>query len=317
MLHVASALAALAVLLLFIAVWRLAPRRNAVGERLETYTAPADAPATDSAPQRKGGLARWLGRLGGAKRPSRSGQRLATLLAQADVPLAPSEFVMIMLVAGSIGFLVAAWRLGLLAGLGFGIVLAAVPVFWARWKRSRRRRQVGEQLPDVLTLITGALKAGYGLAQAISVVASQGPDPSAKEYERVVRATELGSSLPRALRDMARRIGNDDVDLLVTAIDVQYEVGGSLSTVLENISVTIRERVRILREVRTLTAQQRMSGMVLAALPVAMAAFIWFAQPDFFNPFFEAGWIRFLPFLVVGMVVVAFFLIQRIVDIKV
>ncbi len=169
----------------------------------------------------------------------------------------------------------------------------------------------------MLTLVLGALKAGYGLAQAIDAVAHEGPQPSATEYARIVRATELGVSLPRALDDMAKRIGSDDIDLLVTAINIQYEVGGNLSTVLANIADTIRERIRILREVRSLTAQQRLTGTILSFLPVGLAVCSLLMQPGFFAPFFEPGWARFMPMAAVVMMVVAYVIMQRILDIEV
>ena len=133
----------------------------------------------------------------------------------------------------------------------------------------------------------------------------------------MVRAIGLGLPLQRALEGMAERIDSDDLDLVVTAINVQYEMGGNLSTVLETISDTIRERVRVLREVRVLTAQQRLTGMILALLPIALAIVMSLIRPGYFDPFFEPGWPRIMPFMAIGMMVVGFFLIQKIVNIKV
>jgi tight adherence protein B len=306
----ASVLAAVAVLVVFVAAWRLAPRHALVDERLAAYGSPTLAPEKPAAQRGEGRLARRLGR-------SRTGERVATLLSQADMPLTAGEYMLLSLAIGAVGYVLGAWRIHPLVGLVLGVLGAAGPLFWARMARSRRRRAIGNQLPDVLTLITGALRAGYGLAQAIDVVAREGPQPSAKEYARVLRATELGVSLPRALDDMAKRVDVDDVNLLVTAINVQHEVGGNLSAVLDSIAGTIRERVRILREIRTLTAQQRMTGYILAAMPIGLAAVFAFIQPGYFNPFFEPGWVRMMPIAALGMMGIAFFLIQRILDIKV
>ena len=120
-----------------------------------------------------------------------------------------------------------------------------------------------------------------------------------------------------ALDAMAERIQSDDLALVVTAINIQYEMGGNLSAVLETISDTIRERVKVLRDVRTLTAQQRMTGMILALLPVGLAASIALMQPGYFDPFFEPGWPRLMPVASLVMMGIGFFLIQKIVDIKV
>ncbi|MGL4649525.1 MAG: type II secretion system F family protein [Caldilineaceae bacterium] len=308
-----AALVAFAVMLIFFSVWRLAPRRNDVGERLGNFGTPqeeAQAAIQDPGADTENRLAKRLGN-------TKMAGRFATLLSQADLPLTAGEFLLVVFGAALIGFLLGAWRVSLLVGVAIALVVGYLPIMWAQRARTKRRRLLANQLPDVLTLVTGALRAGYGLSQALDVVAREGPQPSAREYARVLRATELGIALPRALDDMARRIGSDDVDLLVTAINVQYEVGGNLSKILDNIGETIRERIRILREIRTLTSQQRLTGYILAFLPVGLAILITFMQPDYFDPFFEPGIVRFLPFVAGGMMLMAFVLIQKILDIEV
>ncbi len=126
-------------------------------------------------------------------------------------------------------------------------------------------------------MLVGGLKAGYGLSQAITVVADELPSPTATEFRRVLRAMHLGVPLPIALDDMASRVQSDDLDLVVTAIAVQSELGGNLAQVLDTIGETIRERIRILAEVRVLTSQQRATGYILALLPVGLAIGI---RPD-------------------------------------
>lgn len=300
----------LAVVVVFFGIWRLAPRRDDIGERMAGYMGPGEEEKAPKVVQRESKLTKRLGQ-------SRMGTRFAAMLAQSDLPLTAGEFLLVMAGTGALGFLLGAWRIHVIVGVLFGAVGAYVPVMWAGRARTKRRRAIAGQLPDVLTLVVGALRAGYGLAQAIDVVATEGPQPSAKEFGRVLRATELGVALPKALDDMARRIGSDDIDLLVTAINVQYEVGGNLTAVLENISQTIRERIRILREIRTLTSQQRLTGTILAFLPVGLAVVVSLMQPGFFKPFFEPGLIRLLPIASVGMMLIAYFLIQRILDIEV
>jgi tight adherence protein B len=310
---VVAALASLAVMLVFFSIWRLAPKRDDIGDRLNEFASPqevAELAVRDPGADSENRIAK---RLGGTKMAG----RFTTLLSQADLPLTAGEFLLVIFGAAAIGFLLGAWRVSLLVGLAIAVVAGYMPVIWAQRARAKRRRTLANQLPDVLTLVTGALRAGYGLSQALDVVSREGPQPSAREYGRVLRATELGIALPRALDDMARRIGSDDVDLLVTAINVQYEVGGNLSKILDNIGETIRERIRILREIRTLTSQQRLTGYILAFLPVGLAILVSFMQPDYFDPFFEPGIARFLPFVAGGMMLMAFFLIQRILDIEV
>jgi tight adherence protein B len=301
-------LVAAAVLLGFLGIKHLTQRNEDVRNRLGGYGVALEVPV--SAAQQEKWLAQRLGR-------TRPAKRLAGLLTQADVPVTPGEFLLVICCAAATGFALGVWRLNALAGLALGAVAGYLPILWAQRARSKRCSTLVNQLPEVLTLITGALRAGFGLAQAIGVVVEEGPQPSAKEFGRVLRATALGSSLPKALDDMSKRANSDDMDLLVTAINVQYEVGGNLTSVLENISATIRERIRILREVKVLTSQQRMTGYVLACLPVGLAVIITLMQPDYFQPFLEPGWPRIMPIVAVGMMGIAFVLIQKILDIKV
>ena len=148
-----------------------------------------------------------------------------------------------------------------------GLLLGLMPFLYLRMRQARRLKALVEQIPDVMTLLVGGLRAGYGLNQAIEAVVQQMPAPSSIEFGRVTRAVALGVPLQRALKDMAERVGSDDLTLVVTAINVQYEMGGNLATVLDSISQTVRERIRITREIRVLTAQQRFTGYVLAAFP--------------------------------------------------
>jgi tight adherence protein B len=233
------------------------------------------------------------------------------------VPLTAAEFSVVMILLGVGGFLLGAWRVNGVVGILLGLVFAPAPLLYLKFAEGRRRTAFINQLPDLLTLLVGSLRAGYGLSQAIELVAREVPAPANKEFARVVRATGLGLPLQRALEAMAERIESDDLDLMVTAINVQYEMGGNLSTVLETISDTIRERVRVLREVRVLTAQQRLTGTILALLPVGLAVVMSIMSPGYFEPFFEPGWPQFMPMIAVGMMLVGFFLIQKIVNIKV
>ena len=132
-----------------------------------------------------------------------------------------------------------------------------------------------------------------------------------------MRAIGLGVPVQRALANMASRVGSDDLDLVVTAISVQYEMGGNLAQILETIGNTVRERIRVLREIRVLTAQQRLTGTILGLLPIGIVVMLIITSPGYFDPFFEPGLIRILPVVGVFMMIVGFFLIRRIVDIEV
>jgi tight adherence protein B len=245
------------------------------------------------------------------------GEKLAQALIRADVPLTAAEFSIVMLLVGAVGFAVGSLNVNAMVGVLLGLVFAVAPLVYLKVSESRRRAAFINQLPDLLTLLVGSLRAGYGLSQAIELVAREVPAPASKEFARVVRATGLGLPLQRALEVMAERIDSDDLDLMVTAINVQYEMGGNLSSVLETISDTIRERVRVLREVRVLTAQQRLTGTILALLPIVLAIVMSMIRPGYFDPFFEPGWPQIMPMIAIGQMLVGFFLIQKIVNIKV
>lgn len=245
------------------------------------------------------------------------GEKLRGMLQRADVPMSVGEFTMILLVASGGILVLTALRAGILIGLMAAVLPWVFAVFYLKQRQNKRRIAFTNQLPDVLTLLVGSLRAGYGLSQAIELVAREVPEPAAKEFQRVMRAMSLGLPMQKALEGMAERIESDDLDLMVTAIGVQYEMGGNLSSVLENISETIRQRVRVLREVMVLTAQQRMTGNILAGMPVLLAIGFSILSPGFFDPFFEPGWPRIMPLVAIVMIGIGFMIIRKIVDIKV
>ena len=143
-----------------------------------------------------------------------------------------------------------------------------------------------KQLPDTITLIANALRAGSSFLQAIELVVRESRPPVSTEFGRVIREVNLGLPFEQALENMVRRVRSDDLELMATAISIQHQVGGNLAEILDSIAYTIRERVRIKGEIRTLTAQQRLSGYVVGFLPIALAGFLFIAAPNFMEPMF-------------------------------
>jgi tight adherence protein B len=309
-------LVAVVVLIAFAAIWWVERRRDPVDERLREYASSersaADAGRVARQPRRRAWL--WANRL---LVGLGLGPRLASMLTRADLPWTVVEFVMIMIVAAAVGFFLGMARSGWSTGLLLAIVLGCLPLLYARMRRTRRVRAFTGQLPDVLTLLTGALRAGYGLSQAMGMLGEQMPPPASVEFGRVMRAMSLGASVQQALADMGERVGSDDLDLIVTAVTVQYEMGGNLAHTLESIGETVRDRIRILREIRVLTAQQRLTGYVLAALPLFVAAGMFVINRDYILRLLQPGWIRLLPMAAVIMQILGFLIIRRIVDIEV
>ena len=309
-----ATLAAAGVFLLFVAMWRFLSTQEPVDERLKLYGMADEVPISVAEGQvdatRLTGLNRTLGGMS-------IGLRLAARLSRTDVPMTVAEFALLMIGMGAVGFLLGALRFGPMMGLLVGGVSAYLPLLYLNLQAGRRRAKFAEQLPDVLSLLVGALRTGYGLLQGIEMLMTQMPAPSSVELGRVVRAVGLGMPVQRALAELSTRMENDDLDLVVTAISVQYELGGNLAQTLETISETIRDRVRIKREIRSLTSQQRMTGYLLAGMPVGTAIVIYMINPAYMGRLFEPGWIRIIPALAVLMVVVGFLIMQKIVAIEV
>jgi len=306
----------LCVLIGFVATWRMLGRRDPVTTRLREFgvserdlTSPAGI--SDTA-----GRLRWSGtnRMLSA---SGLGPRLAFALVQADLPLTAAEFALIMVMFFLASALIGALRLGLPLGILIGLLLACLPLLYLNSRRRRRQRAFSEQIPEILTLLVGALRAGYGLSQAIGVVVKQVAPPASVEFGRVIRAVGLSLPIDRALTDMANRIGTDEAGMLVTAINVQYETGGNLAQTLDIIGDTIRDRLRMQREVRVLTSQQRLTSYILVALPIGLAFVLRMLNPSYIQQLFQPGLMRIVLVGVLLMWIVGFLVIRRIVDIEV
>ena len=312
-----SLLVALGVMIGFVAVWRIMRPGDAVEERLQQYAAREQQPVsvdtgvyTVRERHAESKLKRLLAGLG-------LGPRLALALARADLPLTAAEFTLIVLGAGLLGFVLGLVRMGPALGLALALLFGSLPFLYLHSLQRRRQRDFTKQLPDMLTLLVGALRAGYGLSQALEMLVARLAPPVSTEIAYVVRAIRLGVPVPQALCDMSERVGTDDLDLVVTAINVQYETGGNLAQTLDVIAETVRDRLRILREIRALTAEQRFTGYVLALLPVIVALLLFVINPTYIGQLFEPGWVRLLPAGALLMQLLGFLAISRIVDIEV
>ena len=192
-----------------------------------------------------------------------------------------------------------------------------VPRIWVGRRIGGRLNAFNKQLPDTITLLSNSLRAGSSFLQSIELVSRETPPPMGSEMGRVVREVNLGLGMEEALANMVRRIKSDDLDLMVTAIGVQQQVGGNLAEILDTIAFTIRERVRIKGEIRTLTAQGRYSGYLVAFLPIGIMITLNFINPDFMQPLFTELIGQALLVLGAIMMAIGFFAIRKITDIKV
>jgi tight adherence protein B len=239
-------------------------------------------------------------------------------LAQADLSLRLSEYLVLRALVIVLFFLLGyAVQRQFIAGILLALVGFFLPQVYVSWRQARRLTMFNNQLPDVLSQMVGSLRAGYGLMQTAEWIANQMPDPSATEFERVLRETRLGRSLMEAFDNMVRRIPSDDLAFVVTAIKIQHESGGSLADILATVEHTIRERNRVQREINVLTAQQRYSGYVLMVLPIALAIVLFLLAPDYMSQLIEPGPTLCIPIGAAVLMIVGFFLMRRIVDIEV
>lgn len=256
-------------------------------------------------------IAKALGRL-------QQGRRIELLMQQADWPIRGTEFEAILLLwgglVGLITFLVtlkgAMFFAGALAGILMGLALLGLRI-------RRRRKKFTNQLGDMLTMVANALRAGFSFMQAFELISREMDAPMGREVQLVVNEVNLGNTLESALDNMQRRVASPDFELVVTAVLIQRQVGGDLASILDTISETIAERVRMRREVMALTAQGRASGWVLAAIPVGLFIILYMMSPNYLSPLLdtEIGQMCIVGALILE--VIGFFVIQRIVDINI
>jgi len=250
------------------------------------------------------------------------GGRIGRELARADLKLKPAEYIALMVIFG-LGVGSVAWYFGGqsiivgLLGVGVGTL---IPRFYVRRQQGKRLVRFNEQLPDMLGLMVNGLRAGYSVMQAMEAVSKELPPPISDEFRRVVQEIQIGLPIERAIDNLYRRIPSEDLDLTITALNVQREVGGNLAEILDTISYTIRERVRIKGEIRVLTSQVVYSSRFLSSMPILIAVALWFMNRPymmmFFNP--DSRMIG-IPVLIFGgmMIFGGYMVMNKIADIEV
>jgi tight adherence protein B len=310
----------LAVVVLF---WGLARAMGAgdktIEDRLEQYTSGVAEPrALERGEKEKGPslLAAGVDRVIAGRRFA---DKIATQLARADAKLTPGEYVILNLTS-ILGFFLIGYMLfhkSLLIGIAAGVAGFYAPGFYVKIQQRRRLNAFNDQLGDAISLLANSLRSGYSLLQSIETVAKELPDPISMEFGRVVQEVGLGLSNEQAMNNMLRRIQSDDLDLMITAVNVQHEVGGNLAEILEVIGHTIRERVRIKGEIRVLTAQGMISGYIISLLPVVLGLILYLMNPDYIAAMFQevCGWIM-VGVAAIG-IITGFIAIQKIVRIEV
>jgi tight adherence protein B len=244
-------------------------------------------------------------------------RNLATQLAQADLKWTVGEFLVFTLcIALSLGLFF--YAIGRFVLIPVGVIAGFfAPRAYLGVRKTRRLQEFNGQLSDALNLIVNSLRAGYSTTQALDVIANEMPSPISDEFGRVVLELQLGVPFDTAMANLLRRMPSADMDLIITAMSVQREVGGNLAEVLDAISFTIRERVRIKGEIRTLTSQGRYTGYLITALPFVLGLVIYMINPGFMVPLFSdpCGWLMVGISLV--LIVIGYIAINKIVTIEI
>jgi tight adherence protein B len=238
-------------------------------------------------------------------------------LEQANVPMTPGEAILAMIGLSAVGgVFLAIFNSPTFGLIAFGVLLFFF-AFLIRYSGNRERKRFEKQLPDTLTLLSTSLRAGYSLLQAIEAVASEAPDPTAREFSRAVVEARLGRSVPDSLQGIVARTQSKDFEWATMAIEIQREVGGNLAEVLQTVADTMLARNRLKGEIKALTAEGRISAIVLGSLPFALGIFLWFSNRDYLQPLLDASMGRIA--LVAGGILMAggIYWLRKIVDIEV
>lgn len=244
--------------------------------------------------------------------------KLQTLLDQADVNWSASQ-MMLNLCGIAVLSTLALWALqfNLLAAFGCGAAVVLLPLAWLSLRRKKRMSKLNSQLPDVFEMMGQALRAGHSLAGAIQLIYEQMPPPIATEFAQVYHEQNLGVKVEEALQSMADRVDSLDVRFFVTAVMIQRQTGGDLAEVLDNISGVIRERIELAGLVRGLTAEGRLSGWVLFALPGIVFLGSMYLNPEYANVLLEDPRGQIMLMLAIGMQLMGIAMIRWIVNIKI
>lgn len=257
-----------------------------------------------------------------AEKAKRSGSsrrsRLDLMMVRAGLPLLGSEFLAISAGLSLFVFIIFALAtFNLVTGLLAAFLFLAADFVFVQRRITKRLNSFQRQLADCLSLVANSLRAGFSFLQTMEIISREMEPPMSTEFERVMRDTSLGKSLDEALHDMDERVGSADFSLVVTAVLIQQQVGGNLATILDTIRETISERIRLRREIGTLTAQGRATGIILACIPIALFMFFYLTSPEFIKPLLTTS----IGHLAIGaaavMEIIGFIIITKIVDIKI
>jgi tight adherence protein B len=244
--------------------------------------------------------------------------RIKAKLLQAYIMMKPIEFIEISIIGGLfLGMLL--WMMTtnfLLALIGF-ILGYRIPELFVETTRKKRAKQLNDQLPQALSLISNGLRAGFSFPQAMAVVGREMDAPIADEFSKVLRDNSYGKNMDEALLELSKRTADEDLDIFITTLLIHLQVGGDLSEILDTISETIRERVKLKGDIRTMTSQSQMSAVVIGILPVAIAVVMFILNPGYIGTLFTDPLGLMMVGIAGGMILLGAFFLTRIVKVKI
>jgi tight adherence protein B len=243
--------------------------------------------------------------------------KVSRVFEQADISIKPSILFGISLALAVAGGFVSMILVNIYVLPVGGFVMFSLPWVWLYWRRSSRLKKFASQLPDAMELVARALRAGHSLAAGLHVVAEEMPDPIAKEFRRVYDEQNLGIALEEALNNMCVRVPNLDLRFFVTSVNIQRQTGGDLAEILDRIGHVIRERFKILGQVKALTAEGRLSGIVLIAMPIGLFLMMLYMKPDYVRLLWTEPMGIKMSVGAIVLMLIGSYAIKKIVDIKV
>ncbi len=276
-------------------------------EALERYSAPQAESAVPLAIREQGSA--WA-------------EQTRSQLERAGLALKLHEYVALRVLVALVAFVVIlalgnGHAIAFLLGIVVGVVGYMLPAFYVRTRVTRQLRKFNDQLADMLTMVSNSLRAGFGLLQGIDLAAEQSQPPMSTELRHLLRDTQMGASIETALESMGERVGSYDLDVVITAILIQRSVGSNLSEVLDQVAHTIRERARIQGEINTLTAQKKLSGVIIGLMPVAFVLFMLVISFEYMSALFTDPLGRFLLIVAIALDIIGILIIKRIVSVDI
>jgi len=291
-------------------------RNNIKNRVLSLNERSSDAIEATFVSKQKWGYKNLLRRIGSVFTARSWGRRLEAELSKADMMLRGEEFVgmniLVTIVGGLLGFLLFG---GISQALLIGGICMLFPGMLVKHKKKTRLNKLNEQISDSLTVLTNSLRAGYSFQQALELVGREMDGPLALEFRRTLREIHLGNTTEQALINLIKRAQSSDLELMLTAVLIQRQIGGNLAEIFDNISNSIKERIRLKGEVKTLTAQGRISGLLIGLLPVGLFAILILVSPDYIGVLVRENSGRMILGAAVVSEVIGFLMVRKVVDI--